>query len=51
MSTFAREVTSFFRRVGLAMLGVSESQLRQWVIEGKVRKPYRSAKMSSCSMR
>jgi hypothetical protein len=23
-----------------AMLGVSESQLRQWVIEGKVHKPY-----------
>ena len=23
------------------MLGVSESQLRQWVIEGKVHKPYR----------
>ncbi len=27
-----------------AMLGVSESQLRQWVIEGKVRKPYRLRK-------
>ncbi|MEJ2228566.1 MAG: MerR family transcriptional regulator [Alphaproteobacteria bacterium] len=24
-----------------AMLGVSESQLRQWVIEGKVHRPYR----------
>jgi hypothetical protein len=24
-----------------AMLGVSESQLRQWVMEGKVHKPYR----------
>jgi hypothetical protein len=23
-----------------AMLGVSESQLRQWVMEGKVHKPY-----------
>ena len=23
-----------------AMLGVSESQLRQWVIEGKVHRPY-----------
>ena len=27
-----------------AMLGVSESQLRQWVIEGKVHKPYRLRK-------
>jgi hypothetical protein len=27
-----------------AMLGVSESQLRQWVIEGKVHKPYRVRK-------
>jgi len=26
------------------MLGVSESQLRQWVIEGKVHKPYRLRK-------
>jgi hypothetical protein len=26
------------------MLGVSESQLRQWVIEGKVHKPYRVRK-------
>ena len=24
-----------------AMLGISESQLRQWVMEGKVHKPYR----------
>ena len=34
-----------------AMLGVSESQLRQWVVEGKVHKPYRLRKMSFCSMR
>ena len=27
-----------------AMLGVSESQLRQWVVEGKVHKPYRLRK-------
>jgi len=27
-----------------AMLGVSESQLRQWVIEGKVHRPYRLRK-------
>ena len=27
-----------------AMLGVSESQLRQWVAEGKVHKPYRVRK-------
>ena len=27
-----------------AMLGVSESQLRQWVMEGKVHKPYRLRK-------
>jgi DNA-binding transcriptional MerR regulator len=27
-----------------AMLGVSESQLRQWVIEGKVHRPYRVRK-------
>jgi len=27
-----------------AMLGVSESQLREWVIEGKVHKPYRLRK-------
>ncbi len=27
-----------------AMLGVSESQLRQWVTEGKVHKPYRLRK-------
>jgi len=27
-----------------AMLGVSESQLRQWVVEGKVHKPYRVRK-------
>ena len=27
-----------------AMLGVSESQLRQWVMEGKVHKPYRVRK-------
>jgi transposase-like protein len=27
-----------------SMLGVSESQLRQWVIEGKVHKPYRLRK-------
>jgi hypothetical protein len=27
-----------------AMLGVSESQLRQWVFEGKVHKPYRLRK-------
>ncbi|MGO9172247.1 MAG: hypothetical protein ACLP7P_09810 [Rhodomicrobium sp.] len=27
-----------------AMLGISESQLRQWVIEGKVHKPYRLRK-------
>ena len=27
-----------------AMLGVSESQLRQWVFEGKVHKPYRVRK-------
>jgi hypothetical protein len=27
-----------------AMLGVSESLLRQWVIEGKVHKPYRLRK-------
>ena len=27
-----------------AMLGVSESQLRAWVIEGKVHKPYRLRK-------
>jgi DNA-binding transcriptional regulator YdaS (Cro superfamily) len=34
-----------------AMLGVSESQLRQWVIEGKVHKSLTvSAKMSCCSM-
>ena len=26
------------------MLGVSESQLRQWVIEGKVHRPYRVRK-------
>jgi hypothetical protein len=26
------------------MLGVSESQLRQWVVEGKVHKPYRLRK-------
>ena len=26
------------------MLGVSESQLRQWVIEGKVHRPYRLRK-------
>ena len=26
------------------MLGVSESQLREWVIEGKVHKPYRLRK-------
>ena len=27
-----------------AMLGISESQLRQWVVEGKVHKPYRVRK-------
>ena len=27
-----------------ATLGVSESQLRQWVIEGKVHRPYRLRK-------
>lgn len=27
-----------------AMLGVSESQLRQWVSEGKVHRPYRLRK-------
>jgi hypothetical protein len=27
-----------------AMLGVSESQLRQWVVEGKVHRPYRVRK-------
>jgi len=27
-----------------AMLGISESQLRQWVMEGKVHKPYRVRK-------
>lgn len=27
-----------------AALGVSESQLRQWVMEGKVHKPYRVRK-------
>ena len=27
-----------------AMLGVGESQLRQWVTEGKVHKPYRVRK-------
>ena len=27
-----------------AMLGISESQLRQWVMEGKVHKPYRLRK-------
>ena len=27
-----------------AMLGVSESQLRQWVTEGKVHRPYRLRK-------
>ena len=27
-----------------AMLGVSESQLRQWVIEGRVHRPYRLRK-------
>jgi len=27
-----------------AMLGISESQLRQWVIEGKVHRPYRLRK-------
>ena len=27
-----------------SMLGVSESQLRQWVIEGKVHRPYRLRK-------
>jgi hypothetical protein len=27
-----------------AMLGVSESQLRQWVFEGRVHKPYRLRK-------
>ena len=27
-----------------AMLGVSESQLRQWVVEGKVHRPYRLRK-------
>lgn len=27
-----------------AMLGVSESQLRQWVTEGKIHKPYRLRK-------
>ncbi len=27
-----------------AMLGVSESQLRQWVLEGKVHRPYRLRK-------
>ena len=26
------------------MLGISESQLRQWVIEGKVHQPYRLRK-------
>lgn len=26
------------------MLGISESQLRQWVMEGKVHKPYRVRK-------
>ena len=26
------------------MLGISESQLRQWVIEGKVHRPYRLRK-------
>jgi hypothetical protein len=27
-----------------AMLGISESQLRQWVLEGKVHRPYRLRK-------
>ena len=27
-----------------AMLGISESQLRQWVMEGKVHRPYRVRK-------
>ncbi len=27
-----------------AMLGISESQLRQWVLEGKIHKPYRVRK-------
>jgi len=27
-----------------AMLGISESQLRQWVLEGRIHKPYRVRK-------
>ncbi len=30
-----------------AMLGVSESQLRQWVVEGKVHKPYDALTLAS----
>ena len=42
MSRFSNGVSFLALRAAqaAAMLGVSESQLRQWVIEGKVHRPY-----------
>ena len=46
MSRISNGISPLALRAGqaAAVLGVSESQLRQWVIEGKVHRPYRLRK-------